>query len=158
MPDELVVPKQRRQVRLWIHPEGRVVGSLFVRAATEGEPEQRIVDALNEEQPFIVLMREEPEELRFYHRASILRVESDSTPPSATTGEPVIEHRCELGMMDGSFISGTLTRPSPPDRSRLFDFLNRGEERFLEVFLADGATLVINKAYVIFVRPTGEER
>lgn len=156
MPDELIVPKQRRQVRLWIHPEGRVVGSLFVRAETESEPEQRIVEALNERQPFIVLQREEPKELRFYHRASILRVESDSNPPPPA-GDSVIEHRCELGMMDGSFVSGTLTRPSPPDRSRLFDFLNRGEERFLEVFLDDGTTLVVNKAYVIFVRPTGEE-
>jgi hypothetical protein len=157
MPDELIVPKQRRKVRLWIHPEGRVVGSLFVRAATDSEPEQRIVDSLNEGQPFIVLMREEPKELRFYHRASILRVESDSNPPPTATGEHVIEHRCELGMMDGSFVSGTLTRPSPPDRSRLFDFLNRGEERFLELFLDDGTTLVVNKAYVIFVRPIGEE-
>jgi len=155
MPDELIVPKQRREVRLWIHPEGRVVGSLFVRAATDTEPEQRIAESLNEGQPFIALMRENPKELRFYHRASILRVESSSSPPPA--GERVIEHRCELGMMDGSFITGTLTRPSPPDRSRLFDFLNRGEERFLEVFLDDGTTLVINKAYVIFVRPTDEE-
>jgi hypothetical protein len=155
MPDELIVPKNLRRVRLWIHPEGRVVGSLYVRAARGEEPEQRIVDSLNEEQSFVVLMREAPEELRFYHQASILRVESEAEPPP--TEEDMIHHRCQLGMMDGNFLEGTLTRPSPPDRSRLFDFLNREKERFLEVFLDDGTTVVVNKTYVIYVRPTDDD-
>lgn len=155
MADELIVPKRRRKVRLWIHPEGRVLGSLYVRAASDDEPEQRIVEALNEEHPFVVLMREEPDELRFYHQASILRVESESEP--RPTGEGMIRHRCQLGMMDGSFVEGTLMRPSPPDRSRLFDFLNREKERFLEVFLDDGTTVVVNKSYVIYVRPTEDD-
>jgi len=143
-------------VRLWIHPEGRVVGSLSVRAAGGDEPEQRIVESLNEEHPFVVLLRQDPEGIRFYHQASILRVESEAEPPPR--GEDLIRHRCELGMMDGNFIEGTLTRPSPPDRSRLFDFLNREKERFLEIFLDDGTTVVVNKTYVIYVRPTEEDQ
>ena len=29
--DDLKVPKLKQKVTLWVHPEGQVVGSLFVR-------------------------------------------------------------------------------------------------------------------------------
>jgi len=156
MPDELIVPKKLRQVRLWIHPEGRVVDTLYVRTAGGDGPEERTVASLNAAHRFGGLRRQGPEGIRFYHQASTLGVESEAEPPPR--GEDLIRHRCELGMMDGNFIEGTLTRPSPPDRSRLFDFLNREKERFLEIFLDDGTTVVVNKTYVIYVRPTEEDQ
>lgn len=150
--EDLIVPKTEQPVVLWVHPEGQVRGSLFVRA---GEPQESVIDVLNKDQPFVVLKRRDPDEVRFYHRSSILRVEYAAQRPSDTSG--LILHRCELGIMDGSLIEATLMRPAPPDRSRLFDFLNRERERFLEVFPEEGDALALNKSYVIFVRPLGKD-
>ena len=43
-PESLKVPKRLKQVRLWVHPEGGVVGNLFLRipsAEDEDEIGQR---------------------------------------------------------------------------------------------------------------------
>jgi len=149
--EDLIVPKIECPVVLWVHPEGRVAGSLFLREGETEVPEERVIDVLNHDQPFVVLKRSDPEEVRFYHRSSILRAEYAARRPADTSG--MILHRCQVGIMDGSLIEATLIRPAPPDRSRLFDFLNRDRERFLEVFSDEGETLALNKSYVIFVRP-----
>lgn len=148
--NDLRIPKTLRPVVLWVHPEGRVVGSLFVRPAEPGAGAERPIDVLNRNLPFIVLQREEPDEIRFYHRASIVRVEHREEAPPSPEGK--ILHRCQLHMMDGTLFEGTLIRPSPPDRSRLFDFLNREAESFLEIFLDEGLTVLVNKSYILFVR------
>lgn len=154
-PDSLKIPKRLKQVTLWVHPEGRVVGYLFLRPqsvnmAGEEEP----LEVLNHSDPFLVLKREDPDELRFYHKASVIWVEydEDRTMPFPPALFPNVEPlSCVLHMMDGSLIEGSIRKPLPPDRARLFDYLNLKDERFVKVYCEDGGVYLVNKSYIVCV-------
>lgn len=145
----LRVPKNLRPVVLWVHPEGRVVGSLFVHRQSVHHPgEETPLEVLNRDAPFVVVRRDDPEETRFYNRASIIRLELEevSRPPLETV-RPLV---CILHMMDGSVLEGTVMKSMPPDRARLFDLLNQPEP-FVKLYLQDQRAILINKAYVMYV-------
>ena len=56
----LKIPKKLKQVTLWIHPEGRVIGSLFLSLQSPySSGEEAPLDALNQTDPFLVFNREE---------------------------------------------------------------------------------------------------
>lgn len=151
MSDErLKIPKKLHPVTLWVHPEGQVIGSLFLRQqsiyhAGEEEP----CEVLNQEHPFLVLKREHPDEVRFYNRASIMRVEYAGH--AAGDMSHAVTLPCELHLMDGSYIKGTISEHLPSENARLFDYINRIDERFIRVFHDEGTVSLINKAYVIQV-------
>ena len=154
--DILKVPKIRKQVTLWVHPEGRVVGSLFLRTqGVERAGEQEPLEVLNQDQNFLVVQLRDPYELRFYNRRSIIRVEYEEAPGRALAEVKPLP--CELHMMDGSLISGLIKEPLPPDRSRLFDYLNRTDERFLKVHVEGGMVYLVNKTYILHAT-TSEDR
>lgn len=145
----LRVPKNLRPVVLWIHPEGKVVGSLFVHRQSPHRPgEEQPLDVLNRADPFVVLLRDEPEEVRFYNRASIVRVEIEETARPPLEGMRL--RSCALHMMDGSLIEGTVMKSLPPDRARLFDLLNEPEP-FVKIYQDGQGAVLINKAYVMYV-------
>jgi len=141
------VPKKLKPVTLWVHPEGRVRGSLYLREQSpeHAGPEQPL-EVLNQGDPFIVVRREEPEELRFYNMRSIIRVEHEA---ERLPSDHVPALRCQLQMMDGSFINGTIREQLPPGRARLLDYLNRGDESFIKIHTDEGTVYLINKAYII---------
>lgn len=146
----LRITKKRKLVTFWVHPEGRVVGSLFVRTqGPRGEGEEEPLDVLNEEKAFVVVQRQDPEEIRFYNRASIVRVEYREEVRDELAGATPL--RCRLHMMDGSLFEGTVMKSLPPDRSRLFDFLNTPHERFIKLYLDEHRTHLINKSYINYV-------
>ncbi len=65
--DFFKVPKLERAVRLWIHPEGRVLGSIFVREQSLHHiGEETPVELLNQTEAFLVVHREDLDEYRFY--------------------------------------------------------------------------------------------
>ena len=148
----LKIPKKLKLVTMWVHPEGQVVGSLFVRpqsVSTSGEEEP--LEVLNTGDPFLVLKREELEELRFYNKSSVVRVEYDEDKPMSLPDiEPL---QCTIHLMDGSVIAGSIRRALPPDRSRLFDLLNLHEELFVKIYCEDGTVCVLNKSYIACVTP-----
>jgi len=150
--DRLKIPKRLKQVTMWVHPEGRVVGSLFVRPQSVSTPgEEEPLEVLNTGDPFLVLKREELEELRFYNKSSVVRVEYDEDKPLPL---PNIEPMpCTIHLMDGSIIAGAIRRALPPDRSRLFDYLNLQEELFVKIYCNDGSICVLNKSYIACVTP-----
>ncbi len=153
---DLKIPKIRKQVNLWVHPEGRVVGSLFLREQSvhHAGPE-RPEEVLNQDAPFIVLYRENPSELRFYNRSAIVRVEyDDGAGPEGEDHLTILP--CRLDLMDGSRIEGEIREILPPDRARLFDYLNRNDIRFVRLFLPEGGICLINKNYVIHVTTPGD--
>ncbi|UCE88287.1 MAG: hypothetical protein JSW10_07940 [Pseudomonadota bacterium] len=151
--DSLKVPKTLKEVSLWVHPEGRVVGSLFLRERGAGNKElEQPLDVLNRASPFLVLQREQPDELRFYNRASIIRVEYRDETPTATEGTSTLP--CELMLMDGSVLDGSVREELPPDHARLFDYLNQSDNQFLRIFFDDGGACLVNKSYIIYVRTT----
>lgn len=150
--DRLRIPKQLKQVTLWVHPEGRVVGFLFLRPQSANRPgAEEPPEVLNTPEPFLVLKREGPEELRFYNKASVVRVEYAEEEAEAL---PIVEPlSCTLHLMDGSLIAGTIRKALPPDRARLFDYLNLQDERFVKIACDDGSVCVVNKAYIACVTP-----
>jgi hypothetical protein len=149
--ESLKIPKRLKQVTLWVHPEGPVAGNLFLRVPEAEDEEEEALEVLNQPDPFLVVQLEGSDEVRFYNKHSIVRVEY----PAEETPQVVdVEMRhCVLQMMDGSSMEGTIRRVLPPDRARLFDYLNLNGERFLKIDCSDGRTYVINKLYIMCVTP-----
>lgn len=150
--DLLKIPKKLKPVTLWVHPEGRVVGSLFLRPQSPNAPrEEEPLEVLNTVDPFLVLKRDGPDELRFYNKSSVVRVEyqEDALMLPADVA-PLV---CTLHLMDGSLIAGTIRKVLPPDRARLFDYLNLHGERFVKIYCDDGTVCAVNKAYIACATP-----
>jgi hypothetical protein len=145
--DLFKIPKLRRPVTLWVHPEGRVLGHIFLReqSAHHAGPETPL-DALNQCEPFLVFSRDKPEEICFYSRKSIVRVEYAVEPGDIMPDwEPLY---CQLSMMDGALIAGSIQEPLPPDRSRLLDYLNRASDCFIKIHMDANTIYLINKSYI----------
>lgn len=147
--DYLKVPKNLKKVTLWVHPEGRVIGSLFTRKqsplhAGEEDP----CEALNQDKPFLVLKREEPEEVRFYNKSSIIRLEYEEDEEEENTSSDIVSLHCKLHMMDGAVINGEIKEPLPPDQTRLYDYLNKSNERFIRVYVSKNTIYLVNKNYI----------
>ena len=149
---QLRIPKKLKQVTLWVHPEGRLVGSLFLNLQSKNytggeEP----LEVLNQTDPFLVCKRDDPAELRFYNKASIVRVEyQEETLPPSEGVEPL---QCRLYMMDGAVIEGHIRRLLPPGRSRLYDYLNMDDEQFVKLYVGDGNICLVNKSYIVCATP-----
>jgi len=147
-----MIPKALRQVTLWVHPEGRVIGSLFLSFHTKNGPGVEDPCAvLNEATPFFVLQRAEPEELRFYNKRAIIRVEYQEEEMPSEEGTGIKTLYCQVSLMDGSLIEGVVRYPLPPSHERLYDYLNLSKERFAKLYLEDGNICLVNKAYIVCV-------
>lgn len=153
MTDEILkVPKQLKNVTLWVHPEGRVQGALYLREQSPDHagPEQPL-EVLNQCQAFVVIKRDDPDQLRFYNTRSIIRVEYETANTATdTTASPAQQLHCQLQMMDGSFINGAIREQLPPGRARLLDYLNRTDECFIKIHVDEGTIYLINKNYIIY--------
>ena len=152
--DNLKIPKKLQTVALWVHPEGRVIGSIFLRYKSPdyGGTEQPL-DVLNRCESFLVFKVDNPVGLRFYNIKSVIRVEYEAT--DADRDSSVEPMQCHLHMMDGSLIQGTIQESLPPDHARLLDYLNQPEERFIKVHMDDGLIYLINKSYINHVHVAG---
>jgi hypothetical protein len=144
----LQISKKRKQVALWVYPEGQVLGALFVshhtkRARREEEP----LDVLNHPAPFVIVRCYLPDEIRFYNKAAIVRIEYVDEGSAALAPPPSLP--CQLHLMDGSLIVASIRQHRPPERSRLYDGLNVADERFVKVHLEDGAICLVNKSYIV---------
>ena len=154
--DFLKVPKSVRPVVLWVHPEGQVHGSLFVHTQSRSHAgEEDPAELLNEPEPFLIVQREDPEEVRFYQRSAIVRAEYAQPATEAPPDHQPVP--CRLYLMDGSVISGLVREALPSDRSRLIDYLNQPETRFVRVWVEDEQVCLINKAYIIHATDLGDE-
>lgn len=152
----LKINKTPYQVRLWVHPEGLVIGSLFVKQDnTEKVAEESPYEVINQAEPFVVLKREQPDEVRFYNRSSIIRVEYTATEKDVVDNATTLH--CRLMMMDGSILEGFIKEVLPADQSRLYDYLNQSSDRFVRLFLNEKEICLINKSYIIQVSPLADD-
>jgi hypothetical protein len=149
--DSLKIPKIKRQVSMWVHPEGQVIGSLFLRTQSVNHAGvEEPIEVLNKDKAFIVLDKEEPGQIRFYNRNAIIRVEyEEETKPFAEAEQKIIP--CQLTMMDGALFNGEIRETLAPDRARLFDYLNHGKARFLKLYTDTNQVCLVNKSYIINV-------
>ena len=151
-PESLKIEKKLREVTLWVHPEGMVIGSVFVRMqSSDSSAEEDPAEVLNAAEQFLVMRREPDGEIRFYNKNSIVRVEYEVEEQRVFPDITPLE--CTLRMMDGSHIQGTIWKPLPPDRARLLDYLNRDTERFVKVDTPDGRVHLVNKPYIVCAFP-----
>jgi hypothetical protein len=151
--DDLKIPKARRAVAMWVHPEGQVRGSIFLFAGRgEHGNTQDPLDVMNTPAPFIVLQRDGSEDVRFYNKRSIVRLEY-SDPDRVQPSDSTTLH-CHIQMMDGSLLDGMIHEVLPPWSARLYDYINSEGHRFLRVELAPGDVCLVNKAYVVHIEPT----
>jgi hypothetical protein len=146
----LKIPKVEKSVQLWTHPDGLVVGSIFLHL---GEPERPHAEdpwaVLNDHEDFLVVRRQEPEELRFYNKACLIRVEYEEDDPFVQ--ESGKDLPCRVHMMDGSMLEGCMRKSLPPERSRLYDYMNADNRRFLKLYFRDRAVCLVNKSYVGYI-------
>lgn len=149
----LRIAKAQKQVEMWVHPEGLVKGAIFVRMGDDNATHEDPRYVLNADKPFLVLYRTKPEEIRFYNRSSIVRVNFEDKRPTNGT-ETVIS--CRLHLMDGSVIDGEIIETLPPDHARLYDYLNQANDRFLRIYTGQTEVCMVNKHYIIQVSNQGE--
>ncbi len=151
----LKISKKQKQVTLWIHPEGRVVGSLFLSLHSElSDSEEAPLEALNHPKSFLALRRDDSNELRFYNKSSIVRVEHCKEQLAELEDiNPIV---CRLCLMDGSIVEGMIKRALPPDNARLYDYLNTQDERFAEIHIEKDIVCLVNKSYIVYVKPLRE--
>ena len=144
------VPKLKKQVTLWVHPEGQVIGEIFLleQSSLHAGSEQPI-EALNHDAPFIVISMEAPSQLRFYNRNSVIRVEYLESEFTHSESKTRID--CQIQMMDGSLLDGQIIEILPQDRSRIFDYLNHSQDRFIKLYTSDEEVCLINKSYINYV-------
>lgn len=146
----LKIPKVEKAVKLWTHPDGLVLGSIFLHL---GQPERPHAEdpwaVLNGLEDFLVVRRQDPEELRFYNKACLIRVEYEEEGPFVDDSGKDLA--CRLHMMDGSVLEGAMRKALPPERSRLYDYMNADNRRFLKLYFHDGAVCLVNKSYVGYI-------
>jgi len=145
------VPKKEKPVVLWVHPEGRVVGSVFVREQSLHHiGEEGLPELLNQPEPFLVIYRDDIKEYRFYNKASIVRIEYEYEYEAEVHAEEECIS-CEMHMMDGSLMSGRICGVFSPDRSRLYDHLNKEGDQYIALRVESGQVHLLNKNYIIYV-------
>jgi len=145
---DLKIPKVQQQVTLWVHPEGRVIGNLYLTQSDELTEQPS--DLLNQKKAFLIVNREDPNELRFYNRNTIIRVEYEADPDAARESVSADIHviPCQLHMMDGSLINGEIREKMPADYPRLFDYINQANCRFVKLRVDENMIYLINKSYI----------
>lgn len=148
--NSLKILKRQMPVTLWVHPEGRVVGKMFLTfpSPNSGGGEQP-ADVINRAVDFLVFKLEETDEIRFYNKSSIVRVEY--WDGSALPGEMGRPQPCRITMMDGALFDGEICKQLPEEHSRLYDYMNDTRERFLTLRVGGGNIALINKSYVVFI-------
>jgi len=154
--DSLIIPKLLQKVSLWVHPEGKVLGSLFIREQSYYHAGHECpLEILNSAQDFVVLKRDESDELRFYNKTAIIRIEYNKNNPLTDNNESIV--KCKIHMIDGSLIEGTIKENLPQAHSRLFDYINDHSNQFVKLHLDDNKDdeeiILINKSYIIRVTP-----
>lgn len=146
------IPKTLRPVTLWVHPEGQVLGSLFLHMPTQDFSEgERPADALNDAGDFLPVKRDEPDDVCFYNKSAIVRISYwDEGKHDNDQGRP---QACRLTLMDGTVLYGDVRKVAPEERSRLYDYLNDTQERFFELHNGGGEVILVNKSYVVSFSP-----
>ena len=144
------VLKRQMPVTLWVHPEGRVLGCMFLSFPSAGaDDKEQPADVINKAVDFLVFKLEQTDEIRFYNKSSIVRVEYwDGQSPS---DEGIRAQPCRITMMDGALFDGEICKALPDEHSRLYDYMNDTRERFLTLRLAGGNVALVNKTYIVYI-------
>ncbi|MCG5515651.1 MULTISPECIES: hypothetical protein [Ectothiorhodospira] len=149
--EALKIPKKLKPVKAWVHPDGLVLGSLFVHLQSARYlGEESPAEILNGPEPFFVIQCGE-DETRFYNKHSVVRLEHAVDAPGSEDNAVCLGAR--LHLMDGSNLVGTIRELLDPQNARLYDYINIHDQRFVRLFLSDTEVTLVNKAYIVRVSP-----
>ncbi len=152
---DLRVPKKLKEVMLWVHPSGPVVGAIFLSSHGERGGTQDPLDVMNHAQPFVVLSREDTDETFFYNKNSVVRVEyADRQAPEPASS---VALACRLHMMDGSIIDGLIREALPPENCRLLDYMNIVDAKFIKLHVDGHYRCLVNKSYIVRIVPRDDD-
>lgn len=147
---ELIVPKLQRQINLWLHPEGRDVGSFSLqRKSAYYAAEEEPLEVPDNPSVFLVFILDDPEKFRFYNRVSIIWVKyiNEKTQLKQDANEINIPY---INMMEPSAIDGAFKESLSLDHSRLLDHLNK-DNRSVKIYLNVSVICLVIKLYIIRV-------
>lgn len=151
--EALKIPKKLKHVTLWVHPEGPVTGAIFLHCQSERHAgEEQPVEAMNGPEPFFVFRGGSDDDLRFYNKRAVVRLEYTAEPGEAPPSG-CVQLRARLHLMDGSVLEGVIQEMLVPEHARLFDYVNIFEDRFVRLFLEGTLVTLVNKAYIAQVTP-----
>lgn len=151
--EALKIPKKKKLVSLSVQSEGQVVASVFLQIQSDehhgGETPE---DLFNGQNDFVVVLKEDPQELRFYHMGRITRVEYHEDYPRELTAD-LVELFCRLTLIDGSIVEGVIREHLPPEHQRLYDYINTGGQRFIRLYESQDQVILVNKDHIISITP-----
>jgi hypothetical protein len=149
--NDLRIEKRRLAVSVTFMSGTRVDGELYVQAS--GHYHGQLEDApevLNAEEPFFPLA---------LHNGDTILVAKDNVRNVAVARRDVHEDealgiptRVEVTLRDGERLNGSLIIEPVSGRSRILDYLNRRQDRFLALFGRE-SVLLINRQLLERVRP-----
>lgn len=149
--NDLRIEKTRLAVAVTLMSGTRVDGELYVQASGHhiGELEDA-PEVLNSDEPFFPLA---------LRGGGTILVAKDNVRTVTVARRDVHEDeslgiaaRVEIALRDGERLSGSLIIEPVAGRTRVLDYLNRHQERFLTLFGRDSA-LLVNRALLERVRP-----
>ncbi|MCG5501646.1 hypothetical protein [Ectothiorhodospira lacustris] len=148
--DSLKIPKKLIPVKVWVHPDGLVVGEIFVHfQSNQHDGEEEPAEVLNGNDDFFA-MRSRSGELRFYNKHAVVRVEY-SAQAARLEADYASCLLARLYLMDGSRLEGKIREVLPPGNARLYDYINIFDQRFVRLFLSDQTVTLVSKAYIVRV-------
>ena len=149
--NDLRIEKRRLAVEVTLMSGARIEGELYVQAS--GHYQGELEDApeiLNSAEPFFPLaLRNGENVLISKENVHTLAVARRGVHEDESLGIPT---RVEVALRDGERLTGTVLIDPISGYSRLLDFLNRRQERFLTLYGRE-SVLLINRALLERVRP-----
>jgi hypothetical protein len=153
MSDDYRIEKSRSPVVIKTHSGETITGEMFLQpfARPDGGTE-RPWDILNGDYPFFPLAMSDGE-LLLVAKEQVLELETDvghdEYDERSKLARPAV---VEVRLISGETHVGAIFLELPVEHSRLLDFLNRDDERFLTLHGSDHV-LLINRRMIERVRP-----
>ncbi len=147
---EYRIEKVRRTVMLRLSDGATVSGDVFLQptARFRAGP-QHPSDLFNEPEPFIPIATVD-EELVLIAKDQIAHVQFPADGAD-THLEGIADAAVDLWLADGTVLNGVVRFATRADRSRLLDFLNDDDQRFLTLQTPFG-TCLVNRRHITQVR------
>lgn len=140
------IPKRRIPVTLWAEDRQGIAGQIFLDLDSRGGQHQTIVEMLNLTTPFLPVATGPEGRVRLFNRACLTRVSPGrqviQSDVFSRGFQPWREEHAEIGMRDGTHLSGHVWMPLERETERLSDYLNRLGARFFVLLSPTGIHLL----------------
>lgn len=152
MTDDYRIEKTRRPVEVTLSNGRSLAGDVFVQAFARfrAGPEEPL-DLLNADDPFLPLGLTNGDVL-LVQKSQIAVVGTALPAEDDSVERGVVGMHVELGLIDGSNLSGSIFPEVRMGRPRLVDILNDSKLPFIALFGADQLQIV-NRAHIAHARP-----